>query len=136
MLYPVLVFRSVLLPAMNRFNWESPRSVIVMVRINYANLTSLRPQGRPIVATQYSVNNSSNAIAFPTDNHPAHYVQEVVEHVYNSGAFISFLPSYSPDLNPIDEVFAKVKHYLRQNDSVLQAVRDPIAHLSGMHLGK
>jgi hypothetical protein len=43
--------------------------------------------------------------------------------------------AYSPHLNPIEEVFAKVKHYLRQNDSVLQAVRDPIAHSSGMLLG-
>ena len=110
---------------MNRFNGENPRSVIVMVRINCANLASLRLQGRPIVVIQYSVNNNSNAIAFPTDSHPAHHVQEVVEHVYNSGALIRFLPSYSPDLNPIKGVFAKVKHYLRQNDSVLQAVRDP-----------
>ena len=44
--------------------------------------------------------------------------------------------AYSPHLNPIEEVFAKVKHYLQQNDSVLQAVRDPIAHSSGMLLGK
>ena len=53
-----------------------------------------------------------------------------MEHVYDSGALIRFLPPYSPDLNPIEEVFAKVKHYLRppdlrQNDSVLQAVRGP-----------
>ena len=106
-----------LLPPMNRFNGENPRSVIVMVRINSSNLASLRPKGRPIVVIQYSVNNNSNAIAFPTDNHPAHHIQEVVGHVYNSGALISFLPPYSPDLNPIEEVFAKVKHYLRQNDS-------------------
>ena len=100
-----------LLLAMNRFNGANPRSVIVMVRINCANLASLRPH------------NNSNAIAFPTDNHPARHIQEVVEHVYNSGALI--LPPYSPDLNPIEEVFAKVKHYLRQSDSVLQAGRDP-----------
>ena len=62
---------------------------------------------------------------FSTDNHPAHHVQEVVEHIYDSGAIVRYLPPYSPHLNPIEEVFAKVKHYLRQNDSVLQAVRDP-----------
>ena len=74
-------------------------------------------------------------MAFPTDNHPAHHVQEVVEHVYDSGALIRFLPPYSPDLNPIEGVFAKVKYYLRQNDSVLQAVRDPSPLLKciGMH---
>ena len=41
------------------------------------------------------------------DNHPVHHAQEVV---------IRFLPPYSTDLNPIEEVFAKVKHYSRQND--------------------
>jgi hypothetical protein len=64
-------------------------------------------------------------VLFSTDNHPAHHVQEVVEHIYDSGAIIRYLPPYSPDFNPIEEVFAKVKHYLRQNDLVLQAVRDP-----------
>ena len=59
---------------------------------------------------------------FSTDNHPAHHVQEVVEHIYDSGAIVRYLPPYSPDFNPIEDVFAKVKHYLRQNDPVLQAV--------------
>jgi hypothetical protein len=62
---------------------------------------------------------------FSTDNHPTHHVREVIERVYDSGAIIRFLPPYSPDLNPIEEVFAQVKHYLRQNDVVLQAARDP-----------
>jgi transposase len=57
-------------------------------------------------------------VLFSTDNHPAHHVQEVVEHIYDSGAIVRYLPPYSPDLNPIEEVFAKVKHYLRQNDAV------------------
>ena len=56
-----------------------------------------------------------------------HHVQEVIEHVYESGAIIRFLPPYSPDLNPIEEAFAKVKHNLRQNDLALQAVADPSA---------
>jgi transposase len=47
-----------------------------------------------------------------TDNHAVHHVQEVIEHVYDYGAIIHFLPPYSPDLNSI-EVFAKVKHYLQ-----------------------
>ena len=59
-----------------------------------------------------------------TDNHSVHDVGEVIEHVYNTGSIIRFLPPYSPDLNPIKEVFGKVKHYLRQNDVVLQSVRD------------
>ena len=38
---------------------------------------------------------------------------------------VRFLPPYSPDLNPIEEAFAKVKHHLRLNDVVLKSVADP-----------
>ena len=57
-----------------------------------------------------------------TDNHPAHHVHQVIECVYQSGAIIRFLPPYSPDLNPIKEAFTNVKHNLRLNDLVQQAV--------------
>ena len=30
------------------------------------------------------------------------------------GAKLFFLPKYSPELNPIEQVFAKLKHFLRQ----------------------
>ena len=30
------------------------------------------------------------------------------------GARIFFLPPYSPDLNPIEQVFAKLKHRMRE----------------------
>ncbi len=58
------------------------------------------------------------------DNHPVHHVQDVIERVYDSGSIIRFLLPYSPDLNPVEEVFANVKHYLRQNDVVLHSVQD------------
>ena len=31
-----------------------------------------------------------------------------------TGAKLFFLPKYSPDLNPIEQVFAKLKHLLRK----------------------
>jgi transposase len=31
-----------------------------------------------------------------------------------AGARLFFLPPYSPDLNPIEQVFAKLKHFLRK----------------------
>jgi len=34
------------------------------------------------------------------------------------------LPPYSPDLNPIEEAFAKLKAYLRANALAIQAVPD------------
>ena len=54
------------------------------------------------------------------------YMQDVIERVYESGAIIRFLPPYSPDLNPIEDIeaFANVKHYLQQNDVVLHSVQD------------
>ena len=30
-----------------------------------------------------------------------------------AGARLWFLPPYSPDLNPIEQVFAKIKHWMR-----------------------
>jgi transposase len=32
-----------------------------------------------------------------------------------AGAKLLFLPPYSPDLNPIGQVFAKLKHFLRKS---------------------
>lgn len=31
-----------------------------------------------------------------------------------AGARLFFLPPYSPDLNPIEQFFAKLKHWMRQ----------------------
>jgi transposase len=34
--------------------------------------------------------------------------------IRNAGAKLFFLPKYSPDLNPIENLFAKIKHGLRK----------------------
>lgn len=43
------------------------------------------------------------------DNAAIHHVQNVVELIESTGAMVEFLPPYSPDLNPIEEAFSKVK---------------------------
>ena len=43
------------------------------------------------------------------DNCSIHHVQEVVELIEGVGAMLHFLPPYSPDLNPIELTFSKVK---------------------------
>ena len=48
------------------------------------------------------------------DNLPAHKVAGVVEAIEGVGARILYLPPYSPDLNPIEQVFAKLKALLRK----------------------
>ena len=47
------------------------------------------------------------------DNLPAHKVQGVREAVQARRARLLYLPPYSPDLNPIEQVFAKLKTLLR-----------------------
>lgn len=48
------------------------------------------------------------------DNLPAHKVAGVREAIRAAGASILHLPPYSPDLNPIEQVFAKIKALLRK----------------------
>jgi transposase len=47
------------------------------------------------------------------DNLPAHRVRGVREAVEAAGATLLYLPSYSPDFNPIERAFAKIKAFLR-----------------------
>jgi transposase len=47
------------------------------------------------------------------DNLPAHKVAGVREAIERAGARLLYLPPYSPDLNPIEQVFAKLKSLLR-----------------------
>jgi transposase len=48
------------------------------------------------------------------DNLGSHKRQAVRRGIRASGAKLLFLPPYSPDLNPIEQAFAKLKHLLRQ----------------------
>lgn len=44
----------------------------------------------------------------------AHRTEKVRELVESAGADLVFLPSYSPDLNPIEEAFSKIKQLVRK----------------------
>ena len=48
------------------------------------------------------------------DNLSAHKVRGVREAIDKSGATLLYLPPYSPDFNPIEQVFAKLKALLRK----------------------
>ncbi len=48
------------------------------------------------------------------DNLPVHKVAGVREAIAAVGAGILYLPPYSPDLNPIEQMFAKLKALLRK----------------------
>jgi transposase len=48
------------------------------------------------------------------DNLGSHKGQAVRRAIRSTGAKLFFLPAYSPDLNPIEQVFAKLKTLLRK----------------------
>jgi transposase len=48
------------------------------------------------------------------DNLGSHKGKAVRQLIRAAGAKLIFLPKYSPDLNPIEQVFAKLKHLLRK----------------------
>ena len=48
------------------------------------------------------------------DNLPAHKVKGIAEAIAERGAELRYLPPYSPDLNPIEQMFAKLKALLRK----------------------
>jgi transposase len=47
------------------------------------------------------------------DNLGSHKGKAARDAIRAKGAHLIFLPPYSPDLNPIEQVFAKLKHLLR-----------------------
>ena len=47
------------------------------------------------------------------DNLAAHKTPAVVEAIRSAGAFEEYLPPYSPDLNPIEKMWSKIKALLR-----------------------
>jgi transposase len=48
------------------------------------------------------------------DNLGSHKGEAVRRAIRAAGAHLFYLPPYSPDLNPIEQVFAKLKHLMRQ----------------------
>ena len=48
------------------------------------------------------------------DNLPAHKVSGVRERIESVGAQLEYLPAYSPDFNPIEQCWSKLKAHLRK----------------------
>jgi transposase len=48
------------------------------------------------------------------DNLGAHQPRKIRELIEQRGAELVFVPSYSPDLNPIEQAFSKIKNILRK----------------------
>lgn len=66
------------------------------------------------------------------DNLGSHKGKAVRKAIRAAGAKLIFLPKYSPDLNPIEQLFAKLKHHLRNaGERTRQAVCDAIGQILG-----
>ena len=55
------------------------------------------------------------------DNLPVHKVAGVEQAIEAAGATLLYLPPYSPDLNPIEPAFGKVKAHLRKAEHTIRA---------------
>ena len=69
------------------------------------------------------------------DNLGSHKVAGVREAIEARGASLLFLPAYSPDLNPIEQVFAKLKALLRRaeprsRESLWNTIGRSLGHFS------
>jgi transposase len=62
-------------------------------------------------------------------NLPAHKVAGVREAIRAAGASLLYLPPYSPDLNPIEQAFAKLKALLRKAARTREALWATIGRL-------
>jgi putative transposase len=64
------------------------------------------------------------------DNLGSHKAQAIKTAIRSVGARLLFLPPYSPDLNPIEQVFSKVKHTLRKAmGRSVEAIEEAIANV-------
>jgi transposase len=62
------------------------------------------------------------------DNLSAHKNPDVIKHIRRKKASHVFLPAYSPDLNPIEKMWSKVKQFLRGKEArTYEALENAIA---------
>jgi len=69
------------------------------------------------------------------DNVSVHKVDEAQELIEKNGAKLIYLPPYSPDLNPIELAWNKIKQYLRKQrprtvDTLYQAYAEGLKCIS------
>jgi transposase len=58
------------------------------------------------------------------DNAAFHQSQHAQASIEAKGAYILFLPPYSPDLNPIEHYWFTIKNYIRQHLDLASSLED------------
>ncbi len=64
------------------------------------------------------------------DNLGSHKAAAIRRLIKAAGARLWFLPPYSPDLNPIEQAFAKIKHWMRQAQK--RTIEDTWRHIGNL----
>jgi len=69
------------------------------------------------------------------DNLGAHKNEQTLALIEQAGAEVVFLPAYSPDLNPIEMMWSKVKAFLRSaeartHDALIEAIAAALASVT------
>ena len=86
-----------------------------------------RPMNRRIfeayVETQLAPTLSKGDVVI-LDNLAAHKSAKAEAAIKAQGAWMLFLPAYSPDLNPIELTFSYIKRYLQEHQEIIQAVNN------------
>ena len=79
-----------------------------------------------LIPNMFSFDGSSPRSIAVLDNCSIHHMEQVVKLFREAGILVLWLPPYSPDFNPAENAFSKVKYYLKEHDEILQAVDDPL----------
>ena len=113
---------------------RSPRGewVVASAPASWESMTVIAAVGLDGVRAPLAVPGASNAATFLTyvegilvpalrpgdvvvfDNLASHFAPGVAEAIERAGATVLPLPPYSPDFNPIEELFSKLKELLRR----------------------
>lgn len=97
------------------------KTVTLIASIRLRGLVAAKTCDRPINAALFEewvehclVPTLSKADIVVMDNLPAHKGPRVAELIEAVGAKLRYLPPYSPDMNPIEKAFSKLKAHLRK----------------------
>ena len=71
-----------------------------------------------------SFNGANHNSVVIQDNCSVHHVDEVHQALSDCGVITHYLPPYSPDYNPIELAFSKVKYAIKSMEAEMQAIND------------
>src|ERR1017187_1887549 len=131
----VFIFETSTNTAMVRLPGRCPRGILLIDHVphgHWKTITFIAGLRRRGMVAPFVLDGPMNATAFiaylerclvPTlkrgdtvmmDSLPVHKVAGVREVIEAAGATLRYLPKYSPDLNPIEQAFSKLKAHLRK----------------------